>query len=121
MQNGGSTHYCYRCAIENAFTICPLKDLLAQRAALDAQFAQTKEAELSGAIQQVRDLMARYDLTIADLTARAPRGSKVKEPSKVAAKYRDQETGAARSGRGLKPKWLKAKIEAGAKIDDFAV
>ena len=99
-----------------------LKDLLAQRDALDARIEQIRHAELAGAIQQVKALMAEHDLTIADLaTTRAPRGTKAKEPSKVAAKYRDKETGAMWSGRGLKPKWLAGKLAAGAKIEDFAI
>lgn len=103
-------------------TTTSLKDLIAQRDALDAQIAQTKQLELAGAIQQVRDLMEQYGLTAADLSStRAPRGSKVKAASKVAAKYQDKDTGATWSGRGLKPKWLSSKIEAGAKLEDFTI
>ena len=39
----------------------------------------------------------------------------------VAAKYRNKATGETWSGRGLQPKWLKAALAAGRKIDDFAV
>ncbi len=99
-----------------------LQDLIAQRDALEAQIEQTKQAELAGAIQQVRDLMAEHGLTIADLTTkRGPKAGKSGEASKVAAKYLDKATGATWSGRGLKPKWLKAALDAGAKIEDFAV
>lgn len=46
----------------------------------------------------------------------------VMRPSKgVPIKYRDRETGETWTGRGLMPKWLRAKIEAGAKIEDFLV
>lgn len=66
--------------------------------------------------------MADHGLTIADLTIkRGPKAAKLGAPSKVAAKYRDKETGATWSARGLKPKWLKAKLDAGSKIEDFAV
>lgn len=47
-----------------------LKDLIAQRDAVEAQIERTKQAELAGAIQQVRDLMAEHGLTIADLTTK---------------------------------------------------
>jgi DNA-binding protein H-NS len=57
-------------------------------------------------------------LTLADLSVRTP---KLVKPSKVAVKYRNQATGETWSGRGLQPKWLKAAIAAGAKIDDFSV
>jgi len=102
-------------------TTSTLSDLIAQRAALDAQIAQTQAAEHASAIQKVRDLMAEYGLTVDDLSMSTPKAAKTKEPSKVAAKYRDGETGATWSGRGLKPKWLTAKLAAGKKIEDFAV
>ena len=39
----------------------------------------------------------------------------------VAAKYRDATTGQEGSGRGLKPRWLTAAINAGKTLEDFAV
>ncbi|MBV8632878.1 MAG: H-NS histone family protein [Burkholderiaceae bacterium] len=95
-----------------------LKDLLAQRAALDEQIAQTKDRERADAIAKVKALMSEYGLTAADLSARAAKAGKV---SKVAAKYRNKATGETWSGRGLQPKWLKAAIVAGAKLEDFHV
>ena len=95
-----------------------LKDLLAQRAALDEQIAQTKERERADAIAKVKSLMSEYGLTPADLSSRT---SKVGKVSKVAVKYRNQATGETWSGRGLQPKWLKAAIAGGAKLTDFAV
>lgn len=95
-----------------------LKDLLAQRAALDEQIAQTKDRERADAIAKVKALMSEFGLTPADLSSRTPKPGKV---SKVAAKYRNQATGETWSGRGLQPKWLKAAIAGGAKLDDFHV
>jgi DNA-binding protein H-NS len=95
-----------------------LKELLAQRAALDEQISQTKDRERSTAVAQVKALMADHGLTVADLSARVPKAPKV---SKVAAKYRNQATGETWSGRGLQPKWLKSAIAAGAKLTDFHV
>lgn len=44
------------------------------------------------------------------------------KPSKaIPVKYRNRETGEAWTGRGLMPKWLRAKLDAGAKLDDFLV
>lgn len=79
-----------------------LKELLAQREALDQQISQTKERERSEAVAKVKSLMSEYGLTIADLSSRAAKPAKV---SKVAAKYRNQATGETWSGRGLQPKW----------------
>ena len=95
-----------------------LKDLLAQRAALDQQIAETKSRERGDAIAKVKSLMAEYGLTAADLSARSPKAVKA---SKVAAKYRNKATGETWSGRGLQPKWLKAALSAGGKIEDFHV
>lgn len=96
-----------------------LKDLLAQRAALDEEISQTKDRERAEAIAKVKSLMSEYGLTVADLSMRT---TKVGKPaSKVAVKYRNQATGETWSGRGLQPKWLKAAIAGGAKLDEFHV
>ena len=55
---------------------------------------------------------------------RAGKGNREGGPvkgSEVAAKFKDPETGASWSGRGLQPKWLKAALADGKKIEDFAV
>jgi DNA-binding protein H-NS len=96
-----------------------LKDLLAQRAALDQQINETKDRERSDAVAKVKSLMSEYGLTVADLSARVPKVAKT--TSKVAAKYRNKATGETWSGRGLQPKWLRAAIAAGAKLEDFNV
>ena len=95
-----------------------LKDLLAQRAALDEEISQTKDRERSDAVAKVKSLMSEYGLTVADLSTRTPKPVKT---SKVAAKYRNQATGETWSGRGLQPKWLKAAITGGAKLEEFHV
>ena len=98
-----------------------LKELIAQREALEAQIAQTQNQERTEAIAKVRALMADHGLSLADLSTRTPKGMKETKVSKVAAKYRDKATGQTWSGRGLQPKWLKAAITSGAKLDDFKV
>jgi DNA-binding protein H-NS len=50
---------------------------------------------------------------------RRGRGSAMKG-RKVAAKYRDKE-GHTWAGRGAQPVWLREKLKAGAKLQDFAV
>jgi len=95
-----------------------LKELLAQREALDQQISQTKDRERSEAVAKVKSLMSEYGLTVADLSMRTPKPAKV---SKVAAKYRNQATGETWSGRGLQPNWLKAAIASGKKLSDFTI
>ncbi len=97
-----------------------LSELLAQKAELERQIAETQRAERADAIAQVRRLMAQYGLSMADITGRA--GAPVRAPSaKVAPKFRDPATGQTWSGRGLQPNWLKAALANGKSLSDFAV
>jgi len=96
-----------------------LTDLLAQKASLEKQIAQTQRDERDKAISQIKTLMAEYGLSVADLSQRA--GKKARTGNKVAAKYRNKATGEAWSGRGLQPRWLKAALATGKKLGDFAV
>lgn len=102
-----------------------LADLIAQKVALEKQIAEARRAARSGAIAQIKSLMAEHGLTLADLGGKAPQPtshtSKSRKGRKVPAKYRDPATGTSWSGRGLQPKWLKAALADGRKLSDFAV
>ncbi len=98
-----------------------LADLLAQKAAIEKQIADTQRAERADAVAQVRSLMAQYGLTLADLSSRGAAKPAKSTSGKVAAKYRNAATGEAWSGRGLQPRWLKAALASGAKLADFTV
>jgi DNA-binding protein H-NS len=102
-------------------TVSTLKELLAQKEALDREIEQTKKEERSAAIQKVRELMAEYGLTDNDLKGRGTQKAPSRSGTKVAAKYRNASTGETWSGRGLQPKWLKAALATGRKLTDFAV
>lgn len=97
-----------------------LQDLLDRKAALEKEIEATRKQERAEAISQVRTLMSQYGLTSADLNAKGSSKGPGKG-SKVAIKYRNTATGDTWSGRGLQPKWLKAAIAAGRKVEDFAV
>jgi DNA-binding protein H-NS len=99
-----------------------LKELLAQRAQLEEQIAQKQNTERADAIMRVKALMAEHGLTLADLgTVRKVKTSGDQRSSSVAPKYRNRATGETWSGRGLQPKWLKAAITGGAKLEDFKI
>lgn len=114
-----------------------ISDLLKQREALAAQQAALEQAlrdlqvaERQSAIDKVRALMAEHGLTVADLATgverktRGPnksKGSDARAGKPVAAKYRHPRSGDTWSGRGLKPRWLRAELEGGAKIEDFLI
>jgi len=105
-----------------------LQELLSQKEALEREIELTKKRERADAIARVRAMMIEYGLTMADLSAKpAARGAKpaaksaAKPAGKVAAKYRDRSTGDTWSGRGLQPRWLRAALAAGRRLDEFAV
>ena len=100
-----------------------LSDLLAQKAELEKQIESLGREQRSGALAEIKALMAEHGLTAADLSGKASASAKkpAAKGTKVAAKYRDPESGNAWSGRGLQPNWLKAAIEGGRKLEDFAV
>jgi len=101
-----------------------LTELIAQRAALEAKIAEIQREARAGAILMVKALMAEHGLTAADISGRAsvakPEGE-LPAKAKVAVKFRNVATGDAWTGRGQRPRWLKAALEAGAKLEDFAV
>jgi DNA-binding protein H-NS len=99
-----------------------LSELLAQKAALEKQIADTQREERAEALSQVRALMTQYGLTLADLDSRSGASSKATGgASKVAPKYRNPATSQTWSGRGLKPNWLKAALDSGRTLADFAL
>lgn len=98
-----------------------LQELLDRKAALEKEIESTRRQEKAEAIVKVRALMAEYGLTAADLSGKAPAKNSGTSGTKVAVKYRNTATGDTWSGRGLQPKWLKAALAAGRRIEEFAV
>lgn len=98
-----------------------LKDLIAQKDALEREIDQRKNQDRSEAISRVKALMDEYGLTSADLSIKAGARKSAGKTRKVAAKYRNTATGETWSGRGLQPRWLKAALATGRKITEFAV
>ena len=101
-----------------------LQELLAQRAEIEKKISDVQREERADAIAKVRTLLAEFGLTAADISGKAStvRASGAGKPTgKVAIKYRNASTAETWTGRGLQPKWLKAALASGAKIDDFLV
>lgn len=82
-----------------------LKDLLAQKEALEAEIAQAIKSQKKEAIAQVKELIAEYSLTVSDVFG-SEKKSKSAAKSPVAAKYRDPVSGQTWTGRGRAPKWM---------------
>lgn len=106
------------------------QELISQKAALDKQAAELEQqiesarrTERASVVNQIKTLMAQHGVTLAELGSRAasPKVAKSTTGRKVAAKYRNPETGDTWSGRGLKPKWLQAALANGKSLQDFAL
>jgi hypothetical protein len=72
---------------------------------------------LNRRVSELQDQLSRLGGEIAP--SRRSRRSAMKG-RKVAIKYRDKE-GNTWAGRGAQPVWLREKLKAGAKLEDFAV
>ncbi len=96
-----------------------VRELLAQKAAIEQQIAEAQRTERASAVARVRELMAEHGLTLADLSSK-PAAAK-RTGVKVPPKYRDASTGNTWSGRGLQPKWLKQALASGRTLGDFAL
>jgi DNA-binding protein H-NS len=101
--------------------VATLKELIAQKEALEHEIERTRTQARTDAIAKVRSLMDEYGLTPADLSTRSRAKTRGVKGTKVAAKFRNTTTGETWSGRGLQPKWLKAALGTGRKLADFAI
>jgi len=84
------------------------EELQAKIADLQAQAARVKEEEKEQAIAMARTMISAYGITAKDLGLdKAPKVKTGPKPgNKVAAKYRDPQSGATWSGRGKTPRWI---------------
>ncbi|MBU2122941.1 MAG: H-NS histone family protein [Gammaproteobacteria bacterium] len=91
-------------------TTSSYKDLIAQREALDSQIAVLRKQEIATAVQSVRQMVAEFGLTEADVF---PAGRKSSTKGAVVApKYRNPASGATWTGRGKPPIWIRDKNRA---------
>jgi len=100
-----------------------LIDIQNQIAALQKQAEQIKAQEFENAVQEIKEKMAAYGITLADLQgakgrARKAASGKVGVPAPVKFRGPNGETW---SGRGLMPRWLSALVAQGNSKDKYAV
>ena len=80
------------------------QNLLAQKAALEAQIAQAQAEAKAKAVAEARALIQEHGLTAADVFPAAKAKASVGAP-----KYRDPATGVTWTGRGKPPNWINGK------------
>ena len=72
-------------------------------------FAKDESEARDAAIAQIRELMATYDLSQADVmpgAAAAARTRKIEPRKKAPARYYDPNSGKTWTGRGKAPRWI---------------
>ncbi|MFC5429377.1 H-NS family nucleoid-associated regulatory protein [Paraburkholderia denitrificans] len=85
------------------------KELLAQREKLEKQIEEAKAREYAEVLDEIKQKMADYGITLAELGGGRAGGKNAKASrsrASVAPKYRDPESGATWSGRGKPPRWI---------------
>jgi DNA-binding protein H-NS len=97
-----------------------LAAMIRQRQDLDRAIQDRQKAMRSSVVMEVRRLVSEHSLTQDDVF---PSGGKRRGPASggtIAPKYRDAQ-GNQWTGRGMTPKWVKAALAGGAKLEDFLI
>lgn len=91
-------------------------ELLAKRAALEAEIDAAKGAARETALKEVRQLVSEFDISAREVYGARATGKR----GRVPAKYRHPETGVTWSGRGRPPSWIDGKDRAPFEIQQSA-
>lgn len=105
--------------------------IVKQIESLKQEAEKIRRSEVDGVIARIREAITFYNLTAADLglaVKAKPAGPKAaakgkkRKAGKAAAvvKYRN-DAGGTWGGRGKRPQWLRDALNAGKKLEDFAV
>ena len=79
-----------------------LNELISQQAELAKKIAELKKNNRKEALEQVKNLMAQYDITVEDLAKKTSSAAGTKVPPK----WQDPVSGAKWTGRGRTPVWF---------------
>ncbi|MBV8628411.1 MAG: H-NS histone family protein [Paraburkholderia sp.] len=86
------------------------KELLAQREKLEKQIEEAKSREYAEVLNEIKQKMADYGITLSELGGSRGKAVKAGRPrAGVAPKYRDPDSGSTWSGRGKPPRWIAGK------------
>jgi DNA-binding protein H-NS len=95
------------------------QELMAQIEGLKRQAEDARKQETSGAIAEIKSIMARFGIEPNDLFP--ARSAKVKRVPSGVVKYRDPVSGMGWSGRGRRPGWVGELEAQGKSIEDCRV
>ena len=88
-----------------------LAELIAQRNALESQIKQIQAQERKDRIEEIKDLLDLYGVTVDELQA--------KPKTKVRVKY--MLDGNTWTGRGKQPAWVRDAVAAGRSLESLLV
>lgn len=90
-------------------------DLIAQRDALDKQIAETRKTARKEAMKRIFELMQLHGIEEVILD------NGIDKRSKVAPKWKDPASDTTWTGRGIKPKFVQAALDAGFSMEDMRI
>lgn len=96
------------------------EDIQNQISSLQARAKEMFNAEKKKAIDQVKALIMKFDMTAAELGFRGGNGRSKKVVRLAPAEYRNPVTGKTWGGRGKRPFWIVEAIAKG-NLDDYRV
>ncbi len=98
-----------------------LKELRDLEAKVSAAIVRVQEQDRADLKTKIDDLAKRHGLSVAELYG-IGKGRGAGRGGKVAVKYINPDNRSETwTGRGRQPRWLAAKLQKGAKIQDFAL
>jgi DNA-binding protein H-NS len=98
-----------------------LKELRDLEGKVAAAIARVQEQERTDLKTKIDELTKRHGVSVAELYGMS-KGRGAGRGGKVAVKYVNPDNRSETwTGRGRQPRWLAAKLQKGAKIQDFAI
>lgn len=86
---------------------------------IDKRLVELEKEQRAAALSEMRAIAKRHGVSIEEMVELATANA---TPSGALPKYRDPSNPSNTwTGRGRKPKWLVAALEAGADIETFAI
>ena len=101
-----------------------VKDLNDLDGKIKKAMAHAREREMAAVKQKLDAIIQNAGMDIREIAELYGfgRGRGARKGTKVAPKYRNPDNKTETwSGRGLKPRWLTAKLNKGGKLPDFAI
>jgi DNA-binding protein H-NS len=92
-------------------------ELLAELTQLNEQIERAKGVERNTALDEIREKMSLYGISVSDLAKRLhSKAERANAGTAAAPKYRNPEDGTTWSGRGKPPHWIAGKDRASFQI-----